>query len=285
MSEDLQTNVFISWSGTQAGEVAKVLHNWIEVALQFTKPFLSKKIGAGKRWSSELAKALSISNFGILILTKENIHSDWMLFEAGALAKHLGHERVIPCLIDLDPGDIDSPLSDFQAVKLPDDFLSVVKALNEVQPDPWDGSRLQKTYDSFKHRFIKDYNNALRETVLVNKDVKPRSDKDKLEEILQIVRGISSPIQEEKYGGHSEPFYPTDDRVLLYKFLKSKVTLPLYRYASMPALFEGAAKFVKYIKPNLSEDEALLDVARYLISERPLRSLLDALKKYEREDT
>ncbi len=53
----------------------------------------------------------------------------------------------------------------------------------------------------------------------------------------------------------------------------------------MPALFEGAAKFVKYLKPNLSEDAALLDVARHLISERPLKSLLDALKKYESENS
>lgn len=283
MSEELRTQVFISWSGAKSERIAKIVHDWIEVTLQFTEPFLSKNIAPGKRWSQELAKALSVSNFGIIILTKENIHSDWILFEAGALAKHLGQERVIPCLIDLEPGDIHSPLADFQSVKLPDDIFAVAKVLNEVQPDPWDGSRLQRTYDNSKKNFFDNFKTAVQEPTLP-KNIQVRSDQDKLEEILQLVRSMSSNQHDEKLDVSSEQFYPTDDRVLLYKFLKPKVKLPLYKNASMPALFDGAAKFVKYRQPRLTEDEALLDVARHLISERPLKTLLDALKSYEKDD-
>lgn len=282
MNNELKINVFISWSGLKSGEVAKVLHNWIDVALQFTNPYLSKNIGAGKRWSNDVASNLEQTNFGILVLTEKNIHSDWILFEAGALTKHLGESRVIPCLIDLEPSDIGLPLSDFQAVKLPEDILSVVKALNEEQPDPWDGSKLQRTFDAFKEKFFIDYEHAIEKSKSDSKkSTKPRTIEDKVEEVLQIVRGLPHTSLPQDHDVHAEQFYPINDRIQLYKFLKKRVNLPLYKKASMPALFEAAADFIKLVKPNLSDDEALLEVARYLINDRPLMALLNALENFE----
>lgn len=275
-------NVFISWSGERAEAVAKVLYDWIEVGLQFTQPYLSKHIGAGELWLNDVTKYLEESNFGILVLTRENVNSNWILFEAGALSKKLGAAKVIPCLIDLDYGDLSFPLAMFQSKKLPSEFWDVVKAINNSQPDPWDEKKLEKTYYSFKDKFDEELTKALiKFSSKANAKKSIRSSDEKLEEVLQIVRTLTKG-NEDDYSVN-EQFYPTDDRIQLYKFLKNKVKLPLYKNASMPALFEAAAKYINYIKPKLSDDESLLEVARYLISERPLKNLLDALEKYEKQ--
>src|SRR5262245_51618338 len=49
-------------------------------------------------------------------MTPENTDAPWLLFEAGALSNRFGDARVIPLLLDMSPGDLDGPISQFQAV-------------------------------------------------------------------------------------------------------------------------------------------------------------------------
>jgi hypothetical protein len=65
-----------------------------------------------------VAKELEASSFGIICVTRENVQTPWVLFEAGALAKSLEGARVIPLLLDLDFRDITGPLAQFQAKKV-----------------------------------------------------------------------------------------------------------------------------------------------------------------------
>lgn len=88
--------VFISWSGDVSLRVAKALRGWLPKVLQGVTPWMSTDISAGERWNDILHGKLLASNVGVLCLTKENLKAPWLLFEAGALAKHLTEGRVIP---------------------------------------------------------------------------------------------------------------------------------------------------------------------------------------------
>lgn len=110
--------VFISWSGKRSEALAKALREWFPLVLHFVEPWLSQSdIQAGERWSVQVAKGLETCNFGVLCVTKENLNSPWILFEAGALAKSMEDGRVIPLLLDLDLKEISGPLAQFQAKK------------------------------------------------------------------------------------------------------------------------------------------------------------------------
>src|SRR4051812_17656795 len=100
---EIKLNVFISWSGTRSGRIADALKIWLGVAFPNTECFLSRNIEGGKRWNRDLTEALQASNFGVVVLTAENRNADWILFEAGALAKQVGESRVVPLLVDIEP--------------------------------------------------------------------------------------------------------------------------------------------------------------------------------------
>lgn len=283
MEENLKLDVFISWSGECSGAIASKLKTWLEVAFPFTRPFLSMDIGAGKRWSEQLANALEVSNFGILILTPDNLNSDWILFEAGALAKHLDYSRVIPLLIDMNASQLNKPLSDFMALRLKDELLKLAMALNDALPDPYDSREIQESFDWTQERFHSDVKKILEENAKkgpIKKNTRPPE--EVLDDILQIVKSLRTPRQVEDMSPQgNEQYYPVNDRISLYKFLKKRVSLPLYKNASMPALFEAAANFLQDLNSDLDNEEALSYVAKHLVSERPLHDLLEGLRLKE----
>ncbi len=128
--------VFISWSGDRSQTIAQALLEWLPLVIHGVEPWLSKAdIAAGERWSQSIAKELEACNFGILCVTRENVGSPWILFEAGSLAKSLESSRVIPLLFDLDYSEISGPLAQFQAKKTDKENLSdVVQSINGVLP-------------------------------------------------------------------------------------------------------------------------------------------------------
>ena len=78
--------VFISWSGETSFEVAKILKEWIPCIIQDVEPYFSSEdIDKGARWSTDIAKELEEASFGILCVTRDNLQSQWLNFEAGAL--------------------------------------------------------------------------------------------------------------------------------------------------------------------------------------------------------
>lgn len=126
--------IFISWSGKRSKALAIALKEWLPLILQYAKPWVSEKdISAGERWAQAIAGELESSNFGILCITPENLRSEWIMFEAGALSKSMLDAKVIPLLFGLELSDLSGPLSQFQALKVDQQgLMDVIKAINAV---------------------------------------------------------------------------------------------------------------------------------------------------------
>ncbi len=90
-------------------------------------------ISAGSRWLSNVSSELSEAQLGIICVTPENQNNPWLLFEAGALSKVIDQAHVCPFLIDLTPGQLAGPLSQFQANQVSFEGTSkIVFALNRL---------------------------------------------------------------------------------------------------------------------------------------------------------
>lgn len=114
--------VFISWSGDLAKAVAKVWQDLIKEVFDGVEPFMSEEnIGAGERGLAKIATELAGTGFGIIVVTQENQHSQWLNYEAGALSKDVNDQtvRVAPSLVDFErKNDVTGPLGQFQGTLL-----------------------------------------------------------------------------------------------------------------------------------------------------------------------
>jgi hypothetical protein len=136
--------VFISWSGDRAKYVAGELEKWLRQVVQHVEPWFSpEEIRSGEQWLAKIASVLDETDYGIVCLTMESQHAPWLLFESGALAKHVG-AKVTPLYIDLQPTDIDGPLASFQGVQLNSDGVrQLVIDLNRAAGSQVDNSLLE----------------------------------------------------------------------------------------------------------------------------------------------
>lgn len=143
--------VFISWSGDTSFKVAEVLKEWVPCIIQDVEPYFSSAdIDKDARWSSDIAKELEAADFGILCVTKDNIDSSWLNFEAGALSKAIDKARVCPFLFDLSPSDISkSPILQFQMTNVDrDDIYKLFQSINSCLGNrALEEERLKKTFD------------------------------------------------------------------------------------------------------------------------------------------
>ncbi len=139
--------IFITWSGSRSRYVAGHLKEWLEQVFQDLTAFMSDAdIEAGEAWAAVIARELEESNFSVICLTPENISKPWVLFEAGAIAKHSGAmvkggpkdsgARAVPYLIDMRPDRlVNHPLSAFQAKQADKDgTLGLVQTINKNGP-------------------------------------------------------------------------------------------------------------------------------------------------------
>lgn len=129
--------VFLGWSGDLSHDVAVTLHDWLPSVIQSVKPYVSTEdIAKGARWSSVLAKELEASAFGIICVTRENSHSPWINFEAGALSKEIEKANVSPFLFDMKAAEVQGPLSQFQAtVNDKNDVFRLLTSINNRQEE------------------------------------------------------------------------------------------------------------------------------------------------------
>ena len=185
--------VFISWSGTKSQDVAKILKQWIPCVIQSVEPYFSSAdIDKGARWSTDIAKELQDASFGILCVTKDNLSSSWLNFEAGALSKSIEQSKVCPFLVDLKPSDIqNSPILQFQmASATKDDVLKSFMSINSILGESkLHEDVLNTTFDIFWPK-IEDALNAVASVTEAPVPTK-KSSKDTqapIEEILELVR-------------------------------------------------------------------------------------------------
>lgn len=109
-------------------------------------------IDAGDRWSVRVDQELEATNFGILCLTRANTTAQWLLFEAGALAKATEGIHVCPYLIDLASSDIpEGPLTKFQAKAAHESGTwELILAINKAMAaDALPEDHLRKSFDKW----------------------------------------------------------------------------------------------------------------------------------------
>ena len=184
--------IFISWSGEISKEVAKLLKKKLPLIIQGLDIFLSQHdIESGSRWSFKLTQELSESNYGIICLTKPNLEKPWIVFEAGALTKHLEGRACGLLLGGLNPSEITGPLSQFQHRSFEkEDFSLLLKDINAKKDNPLDQDQLEELTDGWWKVLKPDYDQILKNSNQEATVKSKRSQKDIMEEVLSIVRGI-----------------------------------------------------------------------------------------------
>lgn len=184
--------VFISWSGKLSHEVAKLLNYWIPEVLQGIDTWVSHEdIDKGTVWFNDLGDQLAETTLGVVCLTRENMNSPWILFEAGALAKGLSQNRVCPLLVDLASEDLKPPLSMFNAT-LPSK-LEIVKLIETINSQNSDNviskDRIARSFSRCWNDFETKFDKILKNHKPTKKH-KARDPEDKLQEVLEIVRSL-----------------------------------------------------------------------------------------------
>ena len=129
--------VFISWSGNTSHKIATVFRDWLPSVIQSIEPYVSSEdIDKGARWSTDIAKELENSTFGILCVTKENLHAPWLSFEAGALSKSMDKSFVTPFLFDIKRSEVNGPILQFQSTIFERaDIKKLLQTLNKACGD------------------------------------------------------------------------------------------------------------------------------------------------------
>lgn len=184
--------VFLSWSGHKSHQVALALRDWLPSVIQSVTPYVSSEdIDKGARWSTDIAKELEDSSFGILCVTKDNLEAPWLLFEAGALSKMMEKGAVCPFLFDLKMAEIkEGPILQFQTtVYEKDDIKKLLISLNKSCGDT--GLKEELLLKSFDV-WWPSLDEALKQIMSENDDGKTQAKKttkdDMLEEILELTR-------------------------------------------------------------------------------------------------
>lgn len=193
MSEPKELKVFISWSGDLARAVAQALHDWLPDICDNVKPWTSDSdIEAGQRGLNSIEKELAGSQFGIIVVTQENLNAPWLNFEAGALSKVITTDtenRVAPLLVDISgPSQITSPLNQFQAKVLnkqgvEDLVRSIASAANANVPSAI------KRFNAFWSE-LDEKVAAAKATHGSGVEVPPREVGDMVEEMLGYIRAM-----------------------------------------------------------------------------------------------
>lgn len=186
--------IFLSWSGELSHKTAIIFRDWLPSVIQSIVPYVSSEdIDKGARWSTDIAKELDNSTFGILCVTKENVHAPWLTFEAGALSKTMEKAAVSPFLFDIKRSEVSGPILQFQSTIFErDDIKKLVASLNracgaEVLSD----DRLEKAFQVWYPTLETQLNELLQSPPsisLASEEEPIESSSDILEEILDLTR-------------------------------------------------------------------------------------------------
>lgn len=187
--------VFISWSGKKSQKIGEVFRDWLPSVLQSAKPYFTPDdIDKGTRWSNEISEELSESEIGIICLTIENIDSDWILFEAGALSKSLDDSYVCPILFGISNTDLTGPLQQFQATTFEKtDMLKLIKIINnKLGKNKLEDKVVENVFDMWWPKLKESISEIMLEfDKHDDKNNFPvRSDRELLEEILNLSREL-----------------------------------------------------------------------------------------------
>jgi hypothetical protein len=190
-----KTSVFLAWSGSVSQKMAGLLKDYLPLFVRNIAIFMSEDITKGKRWHTEIASALGSTKFGILCLTPENLASEWIHFEAGALSKTIDNStHVCPLLLDVKKSELKEPLASFHATIFDkEEFKKLVKALAQACGDSLEEGQFTTLMEALWPK-IDDYIKGLKAELAETRrksgkpeDTKPKTD-PLLEEVVVRVR-------------------------------------------------------------------------------------------------
>jgi len=160
--------------------------------IQSINPYVSSEdIDKGARWSTDIAKELEDSTFGILCVTKENLEAPWLLFEAGALSKMMDKSSVCPFIFDLKRVEVKGPILQFQSTIFEkEDVKKLLMTLNKSCGEAGlKEELLSKTFEVWWPNLEESLNNIKSEKSEEEKDISDKSlNNEILEEILELSR-------------------------------------------------------------------------------------------------
>lgn len=186
--------VFISWSGNKSHKVGLVFREWLPSVIQSLEPYVSSEdIDKGARWSTDIAKELEDSTFGILCVTKENLHAPWLSFEAGALSKTMDKACVTPFLFDIKRSEVNGPILQFQSTIFEkDDIKKLIHTLNKACGESGiSETMLDKAFEVWYPTLERDLNGLKEIDESPDSDIKTQNDthsSEIIEEILELSR-------------------------------------------------------------------------------------------------
>lgn len=203
--------VFLSWSGQRSRALAESLRDWLPEVLQVVQPWLSSEdIPLGAHWASEIATRLEDADAGIICLTEENVHPQWLRFEAEALSKSLTAPLSIYAL-NLTPADIGGPLSPFQcAIAKKESTYRLIDSLNTISGKYKLTEECLKTVFEIQWPVFADLLQSISGLNLDEKEKKKsKSFEEKLDEALELLHSLCVPNSSiEKASGRSKMIRP-----------------------------------------------------------------------------
>jgi TIR domain len=131
--------IFLSWSGEKSRKLASTLKKLLE-QLGFDPWMSSDALKAADHWSEAILEALETSDFCVACVTRENLQSGWMQFEAGAISKRFA------ILSGITASELTGPLALFKGFQL-DDTFRMVKDLNDARTRRMPTNELQRIFE------------------------------------------------------------------------------------------------------------------------------------------
>lgn len=183
--------VFISWSGDLSRRLAEAFSEWLPGALQSATPYFTPSdIEKGDRWNSEISKELEVSDVGVLFLTRENVGSPWLLYEAGALSKRLEKSKVCPITVGIGHADLTGPLRQFQATEFnEEDFRKLLRTINKASGDvALKDAVVDNVFEMWWPKLEQTFNEILSDAHSCEDNAPLRNDREILEEVLELSR-------------------------------------------------------------------------------------------------
>jgi hypothetical protein len=186
-------NVFLAWSGQVSKAVAEAWHEWLPLAIQGAKPWMSSTdIPKGTAWFGELADQLKGIRIGIICVTPDNLSAPSIHFEAGALSKTVAEQQyVCPYLLNVKDTDLGFPLAQFQATKAErDDTRQLFHTLHRALQTSTVLNKEQ--LDTVFEKWWPDLQSWLKAIPLDSGQQRPhREQAEILEEVLELVRDLA----------------------------------------------------------------------------------------------
>lgn len=261
--------VFISWSGAASRAAAELLRVYLPCMLQEIRPFVSSHdLASGTRWSAELSKELDEAAFGVICLTPDNLHSDWILFEAGALTKHVEGRACCLLLQDLGPADVSGPLAQFQNRTFErTEVAKLLADLNTLLPNPLPEPNLRMIFDKWWPE-IETQMQAAYEKLPPASASPRREPNDLFEELLLRVRSIQTRIERPEVSEQAPPRdTPLEERGTL-DFVPDQE-----RHAYFTVSFErfnpGSAALLASLDPSVTFQSLLDEIYRHVSDHVP----------------